>query len=127
VTLILQAASVPEIGETYVLDMGEPIRIQDLARDIARMAGVDPDELDIVFTGLRPGERLHEIPLEDETVTTQSHDRIWKTVPTAPNATADGWIDDLVSAAREHDDLGVRESLTRIGVLSGEVSPSLTA
>ena len=119
VTLILQAASVPEIGETYVLDMGEPVRILDLARDIARMAGKDPDQLEIRYTGLRPGERLHETLLFDgESVTQTSHERIWRTKPDASVVgAASELVDDLVTAALERDDRGVRENLARMGVL----------
>src|SRR3546814_171275 len=67
VELVLQAsalgtASLPaEAGRIYVLDMGEPVRIVELARQIIRLAGLKPDkEIEIRFTGLRPGEKLHE-------------------------------------------------------------------
>lgn len=60
VTLILEAGSSASPGEIYVLDMGEPIRILDLARDLVRLNGLDPDEATFAVTGLRPGERLHE-------------------------------------------------------------------
>ena len=49
-----------------VLDMGEPVRIVDLARDMIRLSGADPDAIRIVFTGLRPGEKLYEEPLASE-------------------------------------------------------------
>lgn len=119
VTLILQAASVPEIGETYVLDMGEPVRILDLARDVARMAGLDPDQLEIVYTGLRPGERMHEtLMFDDETATRTSHERIWRTRPEdhVLGVIAEH-VDDLIGAALERDDRGVRENLVQMGVL----------
>lgn len=119
VTLILQAASIPEIGETYVLDMGEPVRILDLARDIARMAGLDPDELEVVYTGLRPGERMHETLLfDDEAASRTTHERIWRARLEASvlGKITEGF-EDLISAALEHDDRGVRENLARMGVL----------
>jgi FlaA1/EpsC-like NDP-sugar epimerase len=58
--LILEAALIGEPGDLFVLDMGEPVRIVDLARDLARLAGRDPDSVPIEFIGLRPGEKLHE-------------------------------------------------------------------
>jgi FlaA1/EpsC-like NDP-sugar epimerase len=65
VTLVLMASALgvktAEISPTYVLDMGEPIKILDLARRMIRLAGLEPDrDVDILFTGLRPGERLKE-------------------------------------------------------------------
>lgn len=65
VTLVLMASALgaksDELSPTYVLDMGEPVKIVDLARRMIRLAGLDPDrEIQIVFTGLRPGERLKE-------------------------------------------------------------------
>jgi FlaA1/EpsC-like NDP-sugar epimerase len=58
--LILQASLFGEPGDLFVLDMGEPIRIVDLARDLARLAGRDPDSVPFRYIGLRPGEKLHE-------------------------------------------------------------------
>ncbi len=60
VSLVLQAATVGRHGEVLVLDMGEPIKIVDLARTLVRLHGITPDEVEIVFTGLRPGEKLFE-------------------------------------------------------------------
>lgn len=59
-SLILEAAALGTPSDVFVLDMGEPIRIVDLARDFVRLAGRDPDTVSMVFTGLRPGEKLHE-------------------------------------------------------------------
>ena len=53
-------------GEVFVLDMGEPIRIVDLAQDLVRLAGLPNDAIEIVFTGLRPGEKLYEELYQDE-------------------------------------------------------------
>ncbi len=58
--LVLQAAAIGESGQVLVLDMGEPVRIVDLARQLIRLAGHAPDEVDIEFTGLRAGEKLFE-------------------------------------------------------------------
>ena len=58
--LILDAAALGRDGDLFVLDMGEPVRIMDLARDLVRLAGRDPDSQPIEIVGLRPGEKLHE-------------------------------------------------------------------
>ena len=63
--LVLQAGAIGESGQVLVLDMGEPVKIVDLARDLIRMAGHTPQEITIEFTGLRPGEKLYEELLAD--------------------------------------------------------------
>ncbi len=67
--LLLQAGLQGRNGEILVLDMGDPVRIVDLARDMIRLSGADPDRVAIVFTGLRPGEKLYEEPLASEEAT----------------------------------------------------------
>jgi FlaA1/EpsC-like NDP-sugar epimerase len=60
VQLVLQAGLMGSGGEVFVLDMGEPVRIADLARDLIKLSGLSEDEIKIVYTGLRPGEKLYE-------------------------------------------------------------------
>ncbi|HEV2218998.1 MAG TPA: nucleoside-diphosphate sugar epimerase/dehydratase [Casimicrobiaceae bacterium] len=67
--LLLQAGLQGRGGEILALDMGEPVRIVDLARDMIRLYGADPDRIAVVFTGLRPGEKLYEEPLASEEAT----------------------------------------------------------
>src|SRR5213075_456952 len=64
--LLLQAGLMGKGGEVLVLDMGEPVRILDLARDMIKLSGADPDSIRVVFTGLRPGEKLFEEPLASD-------------------------------------------------------------
>ena len=63
--LVLQAGLMGQGGEIFVLDRGEPVKIADLARDMVRLSGLADDDIRIVFTGLRPGEKLYEELLAD--------------------------------------------------------------
>ena len=61
VHLVLQAAAMGQGGEVFMLNMGQPVRILDLAEDLIRLSGLEPGrDVEIVFTGIRPGEKLTE-------------------------------------------------------------------
>ena len=67
VSLVLQAGAFANQGEIFVLDMGDPVRIDDLARNMIRLSGFEPDvDIEIKYTGLRPGEKLYEEMLMKE-------------------------------------------------------------
>ncbi|WP_216797369.1 polysaccharide biosynthesis protein [Candidatus Vallotia tarda] len=70
--LVLQASCIGQGGEIFLLDMGQPVRIVDLARDLIRLYGFSEDQIKIVFTGLRPGEKLYEELLADEETTART-------------------------------------------------------
>jgi FlaA1/EpsC-like NDP-sugar epimerase len=78
VQLVLQAGSMGHGGEIFVLDMGEPVRIVQLAEELIRLSGLTPyKDIDLVFTGLRPGEKLHEeLLLDEEGVMPTKHEKI---------------------------------------------------
>lgn len=76
--LILQAGSMGEGGEIFILEMGEPVKIVDLVRDLVSLSGLDPDrDIEIEFIGLRPGEKLYEeLITEGEGIVPTPHNRI---------------------------------------------------
>lgn len=76
---MLEAGAMAKGGEIFVLDMGEPIKIIDLAEDLIRLSGFTPyEDIDIVFIGLRPGEKLYEeLLLAEEDVSETAHSKIF--------------------------------------------------
>lgn len=80
--LILQAGAMGEGGEVFVLDMGEPVKILDLAKNLIRLSGKELGvDAEIVYTGLRPGEKLHEeLIIEGEDVNGTSHPKVMKLI-----------------------------------------------
>jgi FlaA1/EpsC-like NDP-sugar epimerase len=78
VQLVLQAFTMGNGSDIFVLDMGEPVRIVDLARNMIRLSGLEPDEdIEIRYTGLRPGEKLfEELTLEGENILATYHEKI---------------------------------------------------
>ena len=92
--LVLQAAALAESGQVYVLDMGEPVRIVDLARDLIRLSGHRDGEIGIVFSGLRPGEKLFEELLADADATLASaHPRL--RVAQLQEPATEAWVGEL--------------------------------
>jgi FlaA1/EpsC-like NDP-sugar epimerase len=114
VSLILEAASSPSTGDIFVLDMGDPVRIVDLAHDLVRLSGLEPERVPIVYTGLRAGERLHESLFYDhETTEATVHQGILRVraLAAVSGSELEVLVDRLSILARERDDRGVRELL----------------
>lgn len=115
--LILQAGAMGEGGEIFILDMGEPIRIVDMARDLIRLHGLEPDkDVLIEFTGLRPGEKLYEeLITSGEGIVSTSHKKILvlrgKTLDAAALLAQ---IESLLAVARQGDDEAIRRKLRDI-------------
>lgn len=114
--LVLQAAAIGNGGEMFILDMGQPVKIADLARDMIRLSGLSEDEIEIVYTGPRPGEKLfEELTLAAEDVDKTRHDKIFvgKNDATELELLLQN-LDELLAVAREGDDVGVRRRLKQI-------------
>jgi FlaA1/EpsC-like NDP-sugar epimerase len=113
VGLVLEAARLAEGGETFVLDMGEPVRILDLVANYARQMG-QPD-VDIRFTGLRPGEKLHEALFsESEVRVPTDHPRIYSTRTTEFGPEFSDLLGDLYEASRRNSLTDVRAYLEKL-------------
>ena len=102
VSLVLQAATLCEAGTIFMLDMGEPIKIVDLARDLIRLSNHTEEEMPIVFQGLRPGEKLfEEIVLKGESIRPTVHPQIVVTEAPQPDGErVRAWIQE---AAKSYD------------------------
>ena len=111
--LVLQAAVIGQTGQVLVLDMGEPVKIVDLARDLIRLSGHSLDDIAIEFTGLRPGEKLYEELLADADTTLATPVQRLRLArlrdDTAPEAVL-GWLQQCTARGRV-DDAVVRQDL----------------
>jgi FlaA1/EpsC-like NDP-sugar epimerase len=112
--LVLQASALGQNGEIYILDMGEPVRILDLARDLIRLSGLEPEvDIPIEFTGMRPGEKLfEELMTTEEMQSKTEHDKIFVAKPSVFDAARlDTVIAQLTDAALRSDGMEVRRIL----------------
>lgn len=113
VQLVLQAGAMGGRGLVYVLDMGEPVRIVDLAVDLIRLAGLEPfKDIEIVFTGTRPGEKLFEELLTAEEGTTVSrHKKIFIARGNNPDSDFEFHLNQLLQAAQTRDIFLIQRAL----------------
>ena len=112
--LVLQASAIGRGGEILVLEMGQPIKIMDLARDLIRLSGFHPDEdIEVAISGIRPGEKLYEeLSLSEENAQKTRHPRIWigESVETDLQAAA-RTIDQLIAASERETPKTMRRLL----------------
>ncbi|MEA2337123.1 MAG: hypothetical protein QOE82_1130 [Thermoanaerobaculia bacterium] len=106
ISLVLQAATLGDGGRVFMLDMGEPVKIVDLARDLLRLSNHTEDEIPINFVGLRAGEKLfEEIRMEGESIHPTLHPQIVITEATQPDpAKVRRWIERASRASIDSDD-----------------------
>jgi FlaA1/EpsC-like NDP-sugar epimerase len=124
--LVLQAATMGKGGEIFVLDMGDPVKIVDLAKELITLSGFRPGEdIEIVFTGPRPGEKLfEELRIEGEGMQHTRHPKIsiWKNIPMDRDKLRKG-ISELLALASHADD---EASAGKIKELVPEYTPNAT-
>ena len=106
VALVMQAGAMASGGEIFVLDLGDPVKIDDLARNIIRLSGFEPDvDIDIVYTGLRPGEKLYEeLLMAEEGLKVTDHNKIFICKPQEFNRDEIfGQLEELKLASEDED------------------------
>jgi FlaA1/EpsC-like NDP-sugar epimerase len=111
--LVMEAGAMAEGGEVFVLDMGEPVKIVDLAKDLIRLSGLRPGvDIAIEFVGMRPGEKLfEELGLASEKVNPTGHPRINQWATSQGDSHLPSGLDVLRQAIAQHDASQVRALL----------------
>lgn len=112
--LVLQAGAIGESGQVLVLDMGDPVKIVDLAKTMIRMSGKDLQEIRIEFSGLRPGEKLYEELLVNEEQTLPTRVPALHIARLSPRRSAVDPLRWLTASAPERDDAAVRARLSEL-------------
>jgi FlaA1/EpsC-like NDP-sugar epimerase len=115
--LILQAGSMGEGGEIFILDMGTPIKIADMARDLIRLSGFEPEvDIKIEYIGMRPGEKLYEELITDgENIVPTRHEKIMVLKGIECDLELlNGKIDELAGLAQGQNADGIKEKLRQI-------------
>lgn len=111
--LVIQAGAMAQGGEIFILDMGKPVKILDLAKDLIRLSGFEPEvDIKIQFTGIRPGEKLYEELLTAEEGTTSTkHTRIFVAKPNAIDAKL---LEELTHIVRERGSYLTRDEVIEL-------------
>ncbi len=115
--LVMQAAAIGKGGEIFLLDMGEPVKIVDLARDLITLSGFTPGEdIEIAFSGVRPGEKLfEELALKGEDMTPTAHKKIaiWQKAPAPKEVLMEG-LEELRTLVENENSDAVRATLKKL-------------
>jgi len=115
--LVLQAATMGKGGEIFVLDMGEPVKIVDLARELITLSGFRPGEdIEVTFTGPRSGEKLfEELSIEGEDMQRTRHSKIsiWKNIPMDRDTLRAG-ISELATIANTRTCRGITQKIKEL-------------
>jgi FlaA1/EpsC-like NDP-sugar epimerase len=120
VQLVLQAATLGKGGEVFLLDMGDPVKIVDLATDLVELSGLQVgQDVEIVITGLRPGEKLfEELFVEGEEYVPTRHERIFAyqngLLSSGPKMDLEQQVSDLFSLALSGDEAKIRAKLAEV-------------
>lgn len=115
--LVLQAGALGEGGEIFILDMGQPVKVVDLARDMIHLSGLTPGEdIEIVFTGVRPGEKLfEELGTSADQVDRTRHEKVFVgKIPRMAPETVMAAVTRMAGIVRDGDGKAVREELQRL-------------
>jgi len=115
--LICQAGAMGEGGEIFILDMGTAIKIDDMAKDLIRFSGLEPDaDIKIEYVGMRPGEKLHEeLIIDGEGIVPTGHQKIMVLKgPACDLVSMNGKVDELIEIAEEQDGNCIKEKLKAI-------------
>lgn len=111
--LVCQAGGIAKGGEIFVLDMGEPVKIMDLAKNMIRLSGYDIDEIGIEITGLRQGEKLYEELAMDDEIATRKKTANEKIFVNQPMDISDEFFNNMLNELKDINDDNVREKLMK--------------